>query len=226
MKNWQTIPILKSDEPLIVVDDPKRKVFSKSVYRQQGFEASLSEVWLRLDLAKRLVQAASLLPEGIGLLALDGWRSDELQRELFELFQDNIAASQGLSGNELLEETLRFVSMPRGDCDHPAPHLTGGTIDLVLCDLSGAPLDMGGEFDELTDRSMTCFYENGSEEFRDRRRLLCSVMAHVGFSNYDQEWWHFDCGNQWHHARVGGPARYGAVMSLPRKRYTLAQIEL
>lgn len=33
--------------------------------------------------------------------------------------------------------------------------------------------------------------------FMYRRRLLYQVMSEAGFTGYENEWWHFNCGNEW-----------------------------
>ena len=43
------------------------------------------------------------------------------------------------------------------------------------------------------------------------RRLLYWALATVGLSSYTEEWWHFDAGNQFAAARVGGIPTYGAA---------------
>ena len=44
------------------------------------------------------------------------------------------------------------------------------------------------------------------------RRLLWNVMTQVGFSNYPEEWWHFDFGNQFDAIQSGRQAIYGAAV--------------
>lgn len=213
---WQEVEIIPSEDPLQVAGGDK--IFSTPVYLLQGYDNALQDIWMRQDAVRRLRWAASLLPSNIGLLLWDGWRSLQLQGELWDKYRSEIADKSGLSGDQLDKETRRFVSPP--EPRPPAPHSTGGTIDLTLCDLSGEPLDMGGEFDQLDDCSRTDFYfhaEGEETEYHKRRRLLLAVMTHAGFSNYPEEWWHFDLGNQWHHSRVGGAARYGFVGDLPER---------
>lgn len=85
--------------------------------------------------------------------------------------------------------------------------------------LLSVPLKMGTTFDAVAVETATRFYEEmnaesvGEEERRclANRRLLCGVMAEVGFSNYPEEWWHFDVGNQFDAARTGRPAIYGSA---------------
>lgn len=89
------------------------------------------------------------------------------------------------------------------------------------------PLKMGTVFDGVHPETATRFYEElGSARLNDEghqcldnRRLLWNVMVKAGFSNYLEEWWHFDYGNQFDGARTGNPAIYGpAVFSKKNER--------
>lgn len=83
------------------------------------------------------------------------------------------------------------------------------------------PLQMGTAFDEVAPQTATRFFEERQEratltrheaEVLNNRRLLVNAMAAGGFSNYAEEWWHFDRGNQFCAARTGQPAIYGAAV--------------
>ena len=79
------------------------------------------------------------------------------------------------------------------------------------------PLPMGTIFDGVHLETATRFFEELATLSEDQneclanRRLLYNVMAHAGFSNYSEEWWHFDLGNQFDSARTGRLAIYGAA---------------
>jgi D-alanyl-D-alanine dipeptidase len=181
-------------------------------------------VWVRADVARRLTAAAAMLPADLGLLIYDGWRPAALQGELFDRYQAQIAADTGLTGAELEQRTLQFVNRPDHNPDCPPPHLTGGAVDVTLCTLyDDQPVDMGGEFDELSDRSYPRHYERpgltaDEQVFRDRRRLLAAVLTHHGFIGHPCEWFHWSVGDQHAALAAGGAARYGAVLELPRPR--------
>lgn len=78
-------------------------------------------------------------------------------------------------------------------------------------------LPMGTVFDEVSEKTSSNYYEVHSEgpfECLLNRRLLYSVMMAVGFENYEEEWWHFSCGDQfWAKKRGwrGCSAFYGAT---------------
>jgi D-alanyl-D-alanine dipeptidase len=87
---------------------------------------------------------------------------------------------------------------------------------------ASAPIETGTVFDMADpNKTPTRYYESlvesGQRLTEDEtrclrnRRMLCSVMTAAGFSNYAEEWWHYDFGNQFDSARTGRPARYGAA---------------
>jgi zinc D-Ala-D-Ala dipeptidase len=184
-------------------------------YHTRGYEAAPSQIWLRVQLIHRLLQAALVVrEEDYGLLLWDGWRPPELQKELWHEYREKLARSSGLVGEALDNLTATFVSDPSAP-GMPA-HTTGGAVDLTLCDASGQPVEMGGEFDELTDRSHPDYYERpslsaGETIYRDRRRLLLHAMTSAGFWRLPTEWWHFEWGTPAWAAITGGQPSFGVV---------------
>jgi D-alanyl-D-alanine dipeptidase len=159
-----------------------------------------------------------MLPAGIALLVLDGWRPLALQAELFEHYQE-LLTSLETSDSSITGEL--YVSKPSADFRHPSPHLTGGAVDVVLADAFGRALDMGAEFDEFDARAHIGFYESRNGEGSDdmlyalRRRELSHALSAAGFVNHAPEFWHFSYGDQmWGLAR-GRSARYGPA-ALPQ----------
>jgi D-alanyl-D-alanine dipeptidase len=119
----------------------------------------------------------------------------------------------------LLEETQKYVSFPSVDPSAPYPHLTGGAVDLTICDADNKPIPMGTEFDHFKSESRTRYYEEQLEAGRDltpeectyltNRRLLFHILTKTGITNYPEEWWHFDYGNQFWASIKGRNAIYG-----------------
>jgi D-alanyl-D-alanine dipeptidase len=80
---------------------------------------------------------------------------------------------------------------------------------------------MGTEFDHFGPEAATRYFEDKLlkaetltiEEYSclQNRRLLFHVLAEVGFTNYHEEWWHFDYGNQFWGKITGKQAIYGPV---------------
>ena len=144
---------------------------------------------------------------------LDGWRPRSLQGLLWERYRDELEEETQLEGAALDERAREFVSPPAEPGPPPA-HSTGAAVDVTLCTLDGEPLAMGGEFDELTDRSHPDHYERDKltdEErtYRDRRRLLSDAMASAGFWRLPTEWWHFEHGTAAWARGTGAAPVYG-----------------
>jgi D-alanyl-D-alanine dipeptidase len=168
------------------------------IYHRRGYRQAIPEVRLRPEAAEALMQVAERLraEHGVGLLVWDGWRPVELQRQLWDEYRQKLARATGLDGEALDARTRLFVSSP-DDAGPPPPHSTGRAVDLTLCSLAGEALDMGGGFDELTERSAGGHYEReelgpGEATYRDRRRLLLTAMEEQGFRRLASEWWHFE----------------------------------
>ncbi|MEO8090280.1 MAG: M15 family metallopeptidase [Gemmatimonadales bacterium] len=68
-------------------------------------------------------------------------------------------------------------------------HNQGVAVDLTLVDpASGTALDMGTPFDTFSDAAHTA---NATGRPLRYRQILVRVMESEGFTNYEQEWWHF-----------------------------------
>jgi len=71
-------------------------------------------------------------------------------------------------------------------------HNRGCAVDLSLYDLkTGKEVEMPGVYDEMTERSYSN-YPGGTDEQRQRRKVLRDAMESEGFIVNPEEWWHFD----------------------------------
>ena len=70
-------------------------------------------------------------------------------------------------------------------------HSRGSTVDLTIIDgNTGEPLDMGSPYDFFGQQSWVD-YPNITEQQKQNRQLLQTVMLKHNFRNYPKEWWHF-----------------------------------
>lgn len=201
----RSIPIEECGEPLVPISCCPERVLARPQYYFQGLTHALPEIYLREGVFERLLTASQALPSGHRFIVLDGWRPLPLQQSLFDRYKDELAQKRPELDEEALRELARrFVAEPRSDPRCPSPHSTGGSVDLTVADAMGRILPMGSEFDETSDRSETLYLESRTDgdlsegELRalGNRRLLYHVMVSAGFTNYPDEWWHFDYGNQ------------------------------
>jgi D-alanyl-D-alanine dipeptidase len=198
-----------ADCPFTEITDSDRIIIDMQ-YRKQKVPGAVSRCFLRRDVAKRLLNAAALLPDGLKFLIYDVWRPLSVQKFLYDENREAIAKRYAhLSGNALEQVISTFVSVPAEDRFHPPAHTTGGAIDLTLAYENSTPLPMGSAFDAFDDSSHTRFYEQSIEkDIKHNRRLLYHVMTEAGFTNLPTEWWHFDYGTCFWSFYTGKPSVY------------------
>ena len=210
-------PIQENNEKLIrITENQHPRIFTKPIYYSQQIPNSLKDIYLRETAYKKVIQAIELLPEQYSFILFDGYRPLQVQQYLFNHYYEEMRKTYPhFTENEILGETLKYVAFPTINHDRPAPHLTGGAVDLTLGDVAGNPLNMGTEFDEMHERSATSYFEvhpGVNDEARKNRRLLYNCMKEVGFTNYSEEWWHYDYGNfMWAKRLAKAHAIYGAL---------------
>lgn len=218
--NWgEIVPSVDSAAPLVGLRPGLHSslLFVSPIYVSRGYSEAPERLWLRAEVVVRLSQVAGeLLEQDVRLLLLDGWRPQSLQARLWHEYRAALALKTGLSGDSLDQETAKYVSPPRGASARVPGHSTGGAIDLTLCDSVGVALDMGGEFDELSERSDPLFYERDGLSpvemiYRDRRRLLKESMFRSGFVQLVSEWWHFEFGTEYWAKTVDNDRLYSTV---------------
>ncbi len=133
-----------------------------------------ARVFLQRPAAEAVVRAhRSLREQGYGLVVFDGYRPWHVTKLLWD-------ATPGAK--------RAFVADP----SQGSKHNRGSAVDLSLVDLAtGAPLEMAGDYDEMSERSYPT-YAGGTPEERVRRDRLRAAMEREGFFVHTHEWWHFD----------------------------------
>ncbi|MFN8110234.1 MAG: M15 family metallopeptidase [Thermoleophilia bacterium] len=206
------MPIEPVDEPLVRIGGLHPRIADRAEYFRWGLPGSLPATWLRRGVAERLVAVADSLPQGIGLAVWDGYRPLQVQSALFDAYLTELTAVHPeMPADALLEAAARYVTPPSRSVLAPPPHLTGGAVDLTLMDADGELLDLGTAFDAFVPEAEAHALEDQPGPVRDRRRLLFWAMHEQGFTNYAEEWWHFDHGDQFWGLMRDRPAIYGAA---------------
>ena len=218
INGWQSAPIVENNEPLIdVTSFAPDKIVSNSKYYERQIPGSMSICYVRKTVGQLLAQASRQLPEGWKFVIFDAWRPIEVQEFLYNEFIVNLRKLHpNWTSQEIINYAQIYVSLANDTQDSPSPHLTGGAIDLSIIDKDGNFLDMGTEYDEMTEKARTNYFENTSDESdhvieckqRDNRRLLYNLLTKQGLTNYPEEWWHFDYGNQFWAILTGSQATY------------------
>lgn len=169
-------------------------------------------VLVRQSVALRLGYAASLLPGGVRLHVVEGYRSPDIQRRIIERYRAQVLAAHGpLAAADLEVLTSRYVAPLT-----VAPHLTGSAVDLTLADPAGRPLDLGCPVDATPEESAgACYFASPdiSPQARELRQLLAGALSTAGFVNYPTEWWHWSYGDRYWALMTGhAHAHYGPLV--------------
>ncbi len=195
------------------------RILLRPMYYEMGFSPS-PKIYAREAVVQRLYAALQSLPHQYGLLIWDVYRPRAVQAVLFDWMRGEIRKhSPHFTDEENYQAASHFAAPPSkvGE-DYCAPHLSGGAIDLTLCELATSqPCDMGTPFDDCTERAHRDYFtrqlhlSGDDKEIKQRRDLLQQAMEAAGFVSYEYEWWHFGIGDRiW--ARVTGqPELFGPL---------------
>lgn len=213
---YEHIEIRDTGEPL--VDLSNFDFLLEPSYYNRGLSKN-SRIYIRKTIAEKLQRIQKML--GIYKFKIwDGWRPREVQHNIYmdhwgKLKNDHSEWEE----DRLKEEVGKFVTIAT-DPNRIPIHATGGSIDLTLVDSSENELDMGTGFDHFGPEAASLFYEENDNvsQIRENRKLLRKKMSAEDFRYDDDEWWHFDYGNQLWAAVLGKPhAIYGEYIDTGSK---------
>ncbi|MFB7210471.1 M15 family metallopeptidase [Streptomyces sp. NPDC056255] len=198
------IPVAECGERLV---DVRRGDSLLVDTREQG--PSDAFAYLREGVLERLVKAQAMLPQGLRLLFVEGYRPPSLQREYFDEYADRLRSAHfDWSRERIHSAASRYVSPP-----DIAPHSAGAAVDLTLADADGHELDLGTRMNADPEESGGACYThaaNISEEARANRQLLGTALTAAGLVNYPTEWWHWSFGDRYWALSTGeAAALYG-----------------
>ena len=206
-----------SQEPLISLSGVSERIQVYPYYFKHQMPGAYNGCYLRGSVANKLIDVATQLPTDYYLVILDGWRSFETQNALYEMTKQHYRSVFN-EESDLLNFVSNFVAIPSKD--PPAPHYTGGAVDLTIANKEGW-LNMGTDFDSFTDKASALYFERKEKltieelEIRENRRLLRNAMESVGFTLNPSEWWHFDYGNlRWAKAINKSPIYEGIELNI------------
>lgn len=212
--------IKECGEPLEILD-PREFVLDPRYYKMGIAEAP--EIKLRSGVLAKLREAKTALNKIPGcerwnFKIWDGFRTYNTQQIIYHNYwSDLFRAHPGWDNKKLIEATEKFVSRASVDPAAPAPHNTGGAVDLTLVDENGQEVNMGTPFDEFSERAGLHYFfynqpDSAAKMADENRMTLVKAMEAAGFVNYPEEWWHFSYGDQmWAASQGADHAIYGSM---------------
>ncbi|XRQ09171.1 M15 family metallopeptidase [Actinomadura welshii] len=204
------VPIADAGEPFTDLRDHPELELDGRLADPAGAYAHV-----RAGVAARLLDAASLLPDGLRLRVVEAYRPPVLQRRYFDDYAARLSrANPEWRGMRVRTQAARYVAPPE-----VAPHVAGAAVDLTLCEAGGAELPMGTEVNADPEESGGACYTAAPglpAAARSNRRLLSAVLAAAGLVNYPTEWWHWSYGDRYWALCTGAPAAlYRQLDALP-----------
>ncbi|MFJ9905536.1 M15 family metallopeptidase [Streptomyces sp. NPDC101152] len=193
------VPVEENDEPLVDVRD------TLLVDARKQEDAHGAQIYLRRGVLTRLRTAQALLPGGLQLLFVEGYRPPALQRRYVDRYADELrTAHPDWPADSVRTAASRYVSPPE-----IAPHSAGAAVDLTLADADGRELDLGTAMNASPEESEGACYTaagNIGAEARANRAVLGAALSGAGLVNYPTEWWHWSYGDRYWALATGAPA--------------------
>ncbi|WP_366183628.1 M15 family metallopeptidase [Flavobacterium ovatum] len=130
-----------------------------------------AECFLRLKTVKALVIVnKEFMKKGYHIQLFDCYRPLDIQKKMWAIVSN-----------------AQYVANPaKGSI-----HNRGGAVDITLVDKNGKELDMGTPFDHFGVEA-SHNYEKITDEVKQNRALLKSIMTAKYFNSFDSEWWHYN----------------------------------
>jgi D-alanyl-D-alanine dipeptidase len=209
-KPYLTIPIEDCGEPLITIPSEIFRIDLPHPYIKLGADyQGASPYCLRQSVLAALIKAQEYLIwqyPGWQLKIFDAYRPVEVQSYMVRHTFNALSGEKKIKQENLSDAEIDSIwqrvytiwAIPSDNPQTPPPHSTGAAVDLTLVDETGKEIDMGGEIDELSDRSLPNYYADKPEYelYQLRRDILLNVMIKAGFKRHLGEWWHFSLGDQ------------------------------
>nr|WP_223209932.1 M15 family metallopeptidase [Picosynechococcus sp. NKBG042902] len=222
-KPYQRIPIAISDDPLVPIPAGLFSLVTPHPYMALGADyGGRSPYFLRRRVLDKLIQAQDFLraahPE-LQIQIFDAYRPIPVQQFMVDYTFTQLKGDRPLTPPEtaqIWEQVLQFWAVPSTDPATPPPHSTGAALDVRLVNRAQEPLPMGGEIDDIGDRSYPDFYAAATtppeQQYHQNRQLLRQAMEQAGFVIHPNEWWHFSYGDQlWAWQTQTAIAHYGRI---------------
>jgi zinc D-Ala-D-Ala dipeptidase len=208
------ILVVESGEKLVNVRDYSREIVIEVEDESRNLQGlGDDECFVRESVAIMLSRVQSLLPRGLRLKIIDGFRSISTQKKIYsQVFNEIREKNSRWTDKQIEEEADKWVANPIKTIP---PHTTGGAVDLTMIDENLKELDFGTSPNSISAESATEI-SNISDGAKKNRQLMIELMSKVGFVNYPLEWWHWSYGDREWAYRKGVRSIYGSLENLTK----------
>jgi len=197
--------LIECHEPLVDV----RRACPGIVISLDSERRNEKTAYVRKTVALMLKRAKKLLPRGMTFIIRDAWRPAAVQENIMRGF---VAIFQrkhpSWTAARAQREAKKFVAAAKGP--KASGHMTGGAIDVRLLK-NGKRVPM---------RSWKLSYQENAQPYQPKlpkhiqtnRQIMFDALKSVGFSQCNNEFWHWSYGDvQWAQRTGRKVARYGVI---------------
>lgn len=189
---WEKVFINDKKEQMVEIRETKR--LKIDLVKKQY----ITSFFVRKTVAEKLQKVSEILPEGINLVLIEGYRTLKSQQESWDSKFNKLKFENPLWSDEQIEQQVRLVIAK------PTPlanHHCGGAIDVTLAYEDGNLLDMGTPYpSEAMSNEWYKKFQMLSDEISDEqklnRKILRDAMETQDFVWYPGEWWHYCWGDR------------------------------
>lgn len=145
-------------------------------FAKTQFYPKIAKAYLQESTAQKLVAAnEELYKLGYRIKIFDAYRPNRYQYALRDAAEEINPATKG------------YIADPKTGSHHNR----GTSIDITLTDLSGREINMPTSYDHFGPEA-SISYKGCTNEQKENRELLGTIMEKHGFRRISSEWWHFD----------------------------------
>ena len=145
-------------------------------FAKTQFYPKIAKAYLQESTAQKLVAAnEDLYKLGYRIKIFDAYRPNRYQYALRDVAEEINPATKG------------YIADPKTGSHHNR----GTSVDITLTDLSGREVNMPTSYDHFGPEA-SISYNGCTNEQKENRELLGTIMEKHGFRRISSEWWHFD----------------------------------
>lgn len=189
---WDRVIVSENNEPMVTLQNTERLICG---IIDKNYDADYR---VRKTIADKLLQVSQSLPGGYKLVLIEGYRSLQHQQYNWDQKRSQVKNEHPEYNDEQIESAVRqVVAKPSKN----ANHITGGAVDVTLCDSTLNLLDMGSPYPSTSSDmqyrdNFPMFAKGLTPEQEKNRKILRDTMTAVGFVYYPGEWWHYCYGDR------------------------------
>jgi len=189
---WESVVIKENNDLFIEIQETSRLKIGLVAKSYEPF------FYVRKTIADKLYKVSEILPAGMNLVLIEGYRTLKAQQESWDgKFQKLKAENPSWTENQIEQQVRLVVAKPTPLANHHC----GGAVDVTLANSDGTLLDCGTPYPSVAmsaewHKKFQMLSEEITDEQKANRKILRDAMETEDFVWYPGEWWHYCWGDR------------------------------